>query len=276
MRIKDIVQHSNAIPRQEALSIIAFALSMTKEETISCWERELARDQTLYIQKLLNERAHGKPFSYITKNKEFFSEQFFVDERVLIPRPETELLVEITIDIINKKADPLYIVDVGTGSGAIGIAIAKKTSHRVFCVDVSWDALCVAKKNAMTHSVTGHTQFVCMDVLEGFKKGKCLDVIVANLPYISSDEWASLMVDVKDFEPSVALQGGVDGIEVYRRLCYLLPYHLKENGYIICEVGGKTHEKKVRELFEATGLTVQTRKDLAGIERALIGTWINS
>ena len=276
MCIKDILQNPGVVERHEALHIIAFALSMTTEEVLSRWDTEIGHERALYIQQLLDERAHGKPLAYITQNKEFFSEPFFVDERVLIPRPETELLVEIAIDIINTKPKPVSVVDVGTGSGAIGIVIARHTSQKVFCVDISWSALCVAQKNAIAHNLTHAIECICMDTLEGFKQTRYFDVIVANLPYISSNELKNLMKDVKDFEPLIALNGGVDGVEAYRNLCHLLPHHLKKDGYVICEVGGSQHRQRVQTLFEATGLNVRTQQDLAGIDRVLIGTWTNS
>src|SRR5262249_2976074 len=156
----------------------------------------------------VEQRRMGKPVAYITGKKEFYSMEFEVDPRVLIPRPETEILVDEVIHFVKKSAKPLTLCDVGTGSGAIAIVLKKQLPNcHLFAVDLSHDALEVSKLNAQKHEV--EIEWIHSDLLGDFKKN--VDVVVANLPYISKQQMDTLPKDVKDFEPMIALESGLEG-----------------------------------------------------------------
>ena len=272
MRIRDIIERQKGMERLEVVNIIALSLSISKEEVFMGLEREVGESDRLRINGLFAERERGRPFAYIAKRKEFFSENFYVDERVLIPRPETETLVEEALELLAKKPEINSILDMGTGSGAIGLILAKTTQKHVVCADISLDALQVAQQNRKNLGVLDQAHFVCSDLFSGIGDVR-FDLILANLPYIASEEWDSLMMDVKDYEPKRALDGGTSGTAIYKRFIDGLPHHLDKNGFVLCEIGGSTQAKQIREMFQAIGLAIVTKNDLSGDERVLIGSW---
>jgi len=267
---------NRAVKRLEAINIIAFASRIGREEALANQHLELDGATAERIARLLEERAHGKPLAYITQKKEFFSEELYVDERVLIPRPETELLVEEGLKILGEERGERLVLDMGTGSGAIGAVIAKKTQQEVLCIDISVEALGVARYNAQRLNVTEKTKFLCSDLFNGLRKAVKFDVIMANLPYVAVDEWGGLMEDVKRFEPGTALLGGKGGTEIYERFIDKLPGRLAGRGYVLCEVGGQKQAGLIGGGLRARGFSVVTRKDLSGIERVIIGKWTSS
>lgn len=258
----------------EALNVVAAALSTKKEAVLLNLDLEVDEKTYLNIEGFLTEREKGRPFAYLIKNKEFFSEEFFVDEKVLIPRPETELLVEEALTLITRNNTINDLLDMGTGSGAIGLVLAKKTRKRVVCVDISLEALQVAKRNGESLGVLELTRFVCSDLFRGIRGSK-FDMILANLPYVCSEEIGYLMDDVKNYEPRMALDGGVGGTQIYERFIEELPKYLKDTGYVACEIGGHKQAIKLREMFKAIGLTATIKRDLSGHERVIIGSWTN-
>jgi len=153
--------------------------------------------------------------------------------------------------------------------------LAKKTHKHVVCTDISFEALRVAQLNAENLDVDELTHFVCSDLFSAINNSK-FDMILANLPYVASEEWDSIMVDVKDYEPRRALDGGAGGIEIYTRFIEALPQHLKGHGYVLCEVGGcEQQASKINKMLSTAGLTVVVKKDFSGHERVLIGSWTN-
>ena len=275
MRIRDIFVKEKDVTMLDLVNIIAHALSIRKEEVFAGYEREVCRKEASRIERLLKSRREGTPLAYILKEKEFFSETFFVDERVLIPRPETETLVEEALKIIRARKGPLLLLDMDTGPGTIGLTIAKKTRHNVICVDISPDALCVAKKNALLLDVSDSASLVCSDLFSAIQKSAKFDLILANLPYIPSEEWNALMRDVRDFEPEIALNGGEGGVEIYRRFIDDLPHYLKRNGHVLCEIGGATQAANIQKALGCSGFEAEIKLDLSGKERVIIGSWIN-
>ncbi len=258
------------------MNIVAAALSMRKEAVLVSLDKDVDGKTCFTIENLLAEREKGMPFAYIVKNKEFFSENFYVDKGVLIPRPETEILVEEAIRLIAKNKKIHNLLDMGTGPGTIGLTLAKKTQKRVVCVDISLEALRVAKRNGENLGVLELTCFVCSDLFGGICGSK-FDMILANLPYVDSEEIDNLMVDVKGYEPRMALDGGAaGGTHIYRRFIEELPQYLKDHGYVLCEVGGHTQAHTISEMFRSTGFTVTIKNDLSGHERVIIGSWTNS
>jgi release factor glutamine methyltransferase len=264
---------NEAVKRLDAINIISLVSSMRNEEVLANQHQELDGASAAKITGLLEERAQGKPLAYITNKKEFFSEEIYVDERVLIPRPETELLVEEGLKILEEHREARRIIDMGTGSGAIGAIIAKKALKEVLCIDISVEALRVAKYNASRLSVSERTKFLCSNLFDGLQESAKFDIVIANLPYVAAGEWDGLMEDVKRYEPKTALLGGKEGTEIYERLIERLPGHLARGGYVLCEVGGPGQAAAIEARLKARGFTVILKRDLCGIERVLIGTW---
>ena len=274
MRIRDIMSKAGATKGTDILPILSHALSMKKEKILINLDKEIGGDDVRFVEAMIDERKKGKPLAYITGEKEFFSRSFFVDGRVLIPRPETELLVEEALAILQRREDIRSVADVGTGSGIIGNIIARLSSRSVLCVDISMDALRVAQKNSLTSGVAEKLTFLCSDLMTGIKKGRKFDMIVANLPYVAECEWDNLMVDVKEYEPAPALLGGPDGLDIYRRFVRLLPDHLSERGCVLVEIGDGQGKKMVN-MFESRGFRAMLKKDLAQKERVVTGSWTN-
>lgn len=272
MRIRDILEKQNGIERFEAANIVAYALSMRKEEVFTNFESEVDECARQRINDLLEDRKRGKPFAYITGHREFFSEKLYVDERVLIPRPETEILVEEALRILSKEPGINSILDVGTGSGAIGLVLAKNTQKHIVCTDISLSALRVAQRNRESLGLSERVCLVCSDLFCAVGNVQ-FDMILANLPYVASEEWDNLMADVRDYEPRAALDGGSGGIDIYKRFIDGLPQHLKKGGHVLCEVGGTKQTNTMSEMLQKIGLSVVVKNDLSGNTRVLIGSW---
>lgn len=272
MRIRDIfTEKRGIIAPLDLINIVSYTLSLTKEKIFINLDREVEEEEGLRIDELIRERKKGKPLAYIIKNKEFFSEMFHVDQHVLVPRPETEILVEEALKIIENKSGAVRVMDMGTGSGAIGIILAKKAICEMFCVDVSLEALHVAKINAEQLGIKNNISFICSNLFEGIKEDRSFDLILANLPYVSQQEWDDLAEDVRTFEPRIALYGGEEGVEVYARFVAGLPHYLKKNGHVLCEIGSNLQGRKLRNMLESMGLKTTLKTDLSGRERLIEG-----
>jgi release factor glutamine methyltransferase len=274
LRIREILRQTQEIPTIDLMAIIGFVLSRSTEKVLAGLEEEIGDEAGARIRACIEERKTGRPLAYITGAKEFFSESFLVDGRVLVPRPETELLVEEALHLMDAHAEP-RVLDVGTGSGAIGVILARHGARAV-CTDLSFGALLVARENAARLGVSERITFVCGDLMTGIREGCAFDLIVANLPYVSASEFEGLMEDVKAFEPRTALVGGVSGVEIYERFIASLRGHLSPSGHVLCEVGGDAQARLLAEIFEKEGLQSSTVADLEGRERVLRGTWKSS
>ena len=273
MRIKDVFnKNRNIVVPLDLINILSYALSLSKEKLFVNFDRELNKKESLIIDRLIGERNKGKPLAYIIKHKEFFSEKFHVDQNVLVPRPETEILVEEALKLIKNNSRTLRIMDMGTGSGVIGIIIAKKTLCEMFCIDISFSATKVAKKNATQFNIENNIKFICSDLFTSLKKERIFDLILANLPYVSQSEWDIVSEDVKTYEPGTALYGGEDGLEIYSRFVSELPYYLKKEGHVLCEIGSNFQARKMKDMLECIGLKVAIKSDLSGRERVIKGS----
>ena len=208
------------------------------------------------LEKMIQRRISGEPLQYILGHQEFWSIDFKVDPRVLIPRPETELLVEQSLLILSENSFKRIpsVLEIGTGSGAIAIALAKEVKN-IFLVatDISRDALVLAKENAKSAGVQHQIKFVNGDLfgpLRPSKRERPFDLILSNPPYIIRPEIESLAKEVRDYEPIIALDGGEDGLEFYRRTSFPKPlFILREGGWLLLEIGQGQGEK-VSELIE--------------------------
>jgi len=252
------------------------------------WGTTLDDSQCDQYFDLVAIRAAGKPLQYITGEQAFMGLSFEVNEKVLIPRQDTETLVEEVVSIIERSAKKKYtILDLCCGSGAIGISIASLCSHvKVTASDVSHDALMVARKNATKLKVEKKVTFVESDLLARFKRRfrpVQFDMIVSNPPYIESHIIPTLQTEVKDHEPLIALDGGPDGLDFYRRIIYEAPTHLKKDGILVLEIGHDQAEA-VKALVNLKGLAnegglanggkqyrdVKIVQDLAGNDRVAV------
>jgi release factor glutamine methyltransferase len=230
------------------------------------FERELDEPTLATLREMVKRRVAGEPVQYITGETEFFGLRFAVDRRVLIPRPETELLVETVFD-----RKPGKIVDVGTGSGCIAVALAKKLpAAEITGIDASPAALEVAAGNAKRHGVEKTVRFLQCDLLLQLPDSFTVDAIVSNPPYIASGDWAKLPREVKDFEPVQALVAGEDGLEVIRRLVVEARRFLSPTGFVALEMGAG-QRVAVEQFFVGADYTVaQVLKDLQGHERVIV------
>ncbi len=270
MKIRQVITGQTGLSRTDCIAALCYACNLTAERVYANLDAEIEGRDLKVLERCLNERMSGKPLAYITGSREFFSETFTVNNSVLIPRPETEVLVEEALRRLSGRKD-LAVLDMGCGSGAIGAIVAKETKSRVVCVDISFDAVRTAQENARSLGVSHLTEFVCSDLFEALRPDIHFDMILANLPYVTSAEVAQLMPDVRDFEPLLALDGGEDGLDVYRRLIASLPGRLKPEGDILLEIGSADQALKLGALLEGTGLGVRIINDYANKERVVAG-----
>jgi release factor glutamine methyltransferase len=277
VRIRELLGEPKDLPATDLLGLMAFATDLKKEDIFRNMDAPLDEEVVSRFRGMVDERRRGKPFAYIGRQKEFFSEPFYVDERVLVPRPETELLVEEALRILEKKSDGSCIMDMGAGSGAIGIILAKRQNAKILSVDVSRAALVVAAENSRKLGVDEAVACVCSDLFSGLHPRQLFDMIVANLPYVPAEEWDRTMEDVRAYEPRLALDGGREGLEIYGRFVTGIPRYLKKDGQVLCEIDGARQAGLLAEMLRQQGLEKrEIKKDLSGRERIVIGSWTNS
>lgn len=262
-------------PHLDAEVILSFTLNKPKEYFYAHGDKTLTTIQFSKYKKLIAKRAKHYPVAYITNNKEFFGLNFYVDKNVLIPRPETELLVEQVLKIVNdNKQKTFTVAEIGTGSGCVAISIAKNSSARLLAVDVSPAALKIAKKNARLNKISKKIKFFHGDLLEPLKNKK-LDIVAANLPYWYDDDMKNLLKSswsksIKH-EPQLAIKGGKDGLAIYRsffRQITKLKYLPK---YILIETGNRQTERISLFIKKISpNCKTQTLKDLNNKNRLVI------
>lgn len=224
-----------AFPDATLLFTLAFA--MTRATLMAHPDRCLDREQQAIYQRLLERRLRFEPMQYIVGETEFYGLPLKVTPAVLIPRPETELLVETVAERLGKQ-DQLHIADVGTGSGAIAIALAHLLPlAKVTAVDLSTDALALAQTNASTNRLSDRIVFLQSDLLQAIPAGISFDCIVSNPPYIPSGDAPTLHPQVRDHEPALALFSGLDGLDIYRRLVPQAHALLTPGGLLALEIG---------------------------------------
>ena len=250
-------------PQLEAEWLVALTLGIKRGEVHS--DKELSSKEERQLKRNLSKRKKSVPLEYIIGNAEFFGYTFKVNKNVLIPRPETEELVECVLKSVEKSSK---VLDIGTGSGAIAISISKQTETSVVAVDVSRRALKIAKDNAKLNNAD--VRFIKSDLFSKLKDAK-FDVIVSNPPYIGEAEYMGLDSSVKDFEPRLALVGGEDGLDFYRRIISEAKNHLNANGKIFFEIGYKQGEA-VSNLLKEDFKDIVIKKDLEGNDRIVYAT----
>lgn len=263
-------------PRLEAELLLAHVLGCTRAELHTRPEHSLLPEQSDRFERLLARRLDGEPLPYLTRHIEFYGLDFAVDPRVLIPRPETETLVDLALSLIphmrlctqQQDARPA-IADVGTGSGCLVIALATRVPNaRYYALDLSPDALSVARTNARRHRVSERITFLESNLLAALPER--VDLILANPPYIAADEWPTLPPEVRKHEPFLALDGGRDGLDLVRRLLRAAPDGLRPGGALMIEIGatqGPAAANLARRIFRTGEIALHA--DLAGRDRVL-------
>lgn len=264
--------------RAEADLLLAAVLKVSRAELYAEPDWKISPEDKNNYMQLLAKRGNRRPLAYLLKTREFMGLEFYVDERVLIPRPETELLVEKTLEIgktiaekknqaeIKAEVKKLRILDLCTGSGAIAVSLACYfPSAAVTAGDISRDALAVACLNALR--LRAEVNFRQGDLFEPFP-GEKFDLIVSNPPYVSAEEYARCSPEVKQ-EPSLALLGGQDGLEFYRRIARKGGNYLESGGSILLEIGC-TQGAPVARLFQEQGFKTEVFGDYAGLDRIVL------
>jgi release factor glutamine methyltransferase len=265
----ELEQGGVAEARREASSLLSHVIGKDRTFLISHAEDLLGVDELTRFENAVARRAAGEPAQYITGTQDFYGRAFRVTPDVLIPRPETELLVEAALEVMSAGA---VICDVGTGSGCIAITLlCERADARAVAIDVSEAALEVAQQNARDLLVQDRVAFKLSDCFDALRKGEELfDVIVSNPPYVSADMLSGLQREVRDHEPLVALTPGDDGLRVIRRLFDDSPAFLRENGYLLMEIGFDQGEKVQQLVDESIWTLKEIRPDLQGIPRIVI------
>ena len=238
---KDLLNHNIQTAKIDSEVILANILNTTRINLITKQDITLNKEQEDLFSKLVERRKQKEPVAYILNKKEFWNENYFVDKRVLIPRPETEILIELLLKKIKDKNKAYKVLDLGCGSGCLLISFLKEMhKSQGIGVDISSNALEVAKKNIELHNLNNRAKLVRLDLLTLHTKDK-FDVIFSNPPYLSSSDYAKLSEDVKNFEPKQALVGGFNGVLYYKKIIALAQSALKKNGYLALELGDRQY-----------------------------------
>jgi release factor glutamine methyltransferase len=256
----------------DAQVILGHILGQDRGWLYAHYDQPLTQAQAEQYADLVARRATAEPVAYIIGHREFYGIDLLVDERVLIPRPETELLVDAVLDHIESRPSPaVRLADVGTGSGAIALAIAQDCPQaEIFAIDLSADALAVARANL--ERLDAHEQITLLqgDLLAPLPLP--VDIIAANLPYITSGDYPHLMADVRDYEPRLALEAGPEGLDVIERLLREAPEHLNPNGVIFLEIGSNQGASVVAcvEQCLPQARQISLRQDYHGFDRLVV------
>ena len=259
--------------RLDAEVLLCHILDQSREQLLLAMNAPIDRARWHAYERLLARRVDREPVAYITGRREFWSLDFHVSRDVLIPRPDTERLVEISLSLASKLGDgsALRVADLGTGSGAIALVLAKELpAAKVLAVDISAPALAVARHNAAKHGVAHRIHFVQGSLLEAIGARSRLDLIVSNPPYIPSAQIAGLEPEVSRWEPRAALDGGLDGLECYRRITARACDCLIRDGVLVLEIGAGL-AKPIVALFESTGgwNDISVYQDYSGNDRVV-------
>jgi len=268
--------HQIENPRLNAELLLAHSLSLGREGLYGSLQSQIQESDREILERLTQRRISGEPLQYILGQQEFWSLDFKVDPRALIPRPETELLVEQAISILSQR--PLggtpFLLEIGTGSGAIAISLAKEVRPSfIVATDISREALLLAKENAKMAGALDQIEWVNGNLFAPFcllKGREPFDLILSNPPYISRPEMERLAKEVKDYEPIIALDGGEDGLTFFRTILSQAPLYLKREGWLLFEVG-QGQSSKVSEQIERKGVFSKPEciQDYSGIERVV-------
>lgn len=255
-------------PKQEIEWLLCDLLNYKRIDLYFQFEQPISRSELDRLKGWIKRRINREPLQYITGTTEFYGHQIKVNPNVLIPRPETERLVDVALHCIGNLNTP-NILEVGTGSGCISIAIAgEKTEAKITAIDISVEALNVAKRNAVYNQMS-HIQFMEMNFLTSAPNGT-YDLLVSNPPYIPEEEMDEIMVEVRNYEPKLALTDQHDGLSFYHRIASEAKSLIKPEGWIVLEVGLGSHPDKVKNIFQYAGFEqLEMIQDFNNDERVL-------
>ncbi len=261
--------------RREAGSLMAHVLGRDRSFILSHADDHLSQEQVAFFDEYIGRRALGEPVQYITGHQEFFGLDFEVTGDVLIPRPETELLVETALKLSVASNAATVICDVGTGSGCIAVTVLHELPRaRAVAIDISQAAIDVAIRNAVRHSVAERISFVVSDCFAALHqrdpRQPLFDLIVSNPPYVPEPSLAGLQREVRDFEPRVALTAGADGLLIIRRLLFEAGRFLKTGGHLLFEIGFDQSAAVEQLIDRRDWKPLDIHKDLQGIPRTVV------
>ncbi len=258
--------------RREAASLLEHVTGRDRTFLITSAETALAPEDVSRLRHLVERRAAGEPLQYITGHQEFYKLDFEVTPDVLIPRPETELLVEAALDLLDEREGPALVLDVGTGSGCIAVSLLhERPSVQATGVDISERALRVAARNAARTGVSERLRLLVSDGLAALDSSRArFDMIVSNPPYVAEDALAGLQREVRDHEPRVALTPGGDGLRVIRSLLLDAPRFLNPGGHLLLEIGFDQSEAVEGLIDPRVWRLLDINKDLQGIPRTVV------
>lgn len=265
-------------PMLDAQVLLSAVINKSKTWLFTHGSDPLTPSQEETFQKLIARRATHEPIAYLLGTKPFYGRHFIVTPDTLIPRPDTELMIDAALAMAKDSPTTVIFADIGTGSGAIAVTLAKETTSVVIATDVSADALVVAKKNATTHSVADRIHFregnLLLPITEDPPIKSAKLIICANLPYLSESQWEGLMPDVKQFEPKLALTAGADGLDLYRILLLQLKQYrhkLPNDVTILMEIDPSQSTmlpKLIQKDFPDSTPTI--KQDLSGKDRLVL------
>jgi release factor glutamine methyltransferase len=258
------------VPRLTAEVLLCHALRCERAHLYAHGDDELTELGWIHYGRYLNERLKGKPTQYITHRQEFFGRNFYVDGDVLIPRPETEHLVEAALEYLN-DVPSARILDVGTGSGAIAISVALEARRIVLASDISISALVVAERNRKTYEA--RVRYFAADLTNAVEADS-IDLLISNPPYVPGADKANMQPEVRDWEPHVALFAGDSGFEIYRRLIAEAEIVVRAGGRLMMELGYQSLNT-VRDMLAVHWIDIAVISDLAGLPRVIAATLRN-
>ncbi len=263
-------------PRLSAELLLSSVLGLKRIELYTQYNRVVEEEYLAKLRELVKRAGQHEPIAYLVGRTEFYSIEFEVTPDCLIPRPETELLVQRAIEFLRQRTGPRHVCDLCTGCGTIAVAVAKNVPDaRVVATDLSEAALGVAARNIKKYQLEDRIELLHGDLFEPLLPPLDVtqfDLIACNPPYVSAAEYEELEKNVKDYEPRLALYGGQDGLDIYRRISEQVGRFLKPDGALLLEIG-YTQGPAVRELLEKTGLfpSIKVDKDMIGHDRVVTG-----
>jgi release factor glutamine methyltransferase len=271
----DLKSRSSTSPRLDAELLLAHVLGTDRVRLVIDADKPLSREELDAYKELHRRRRSGEPVAYLRGVREFYGRPFRVDRRVLVPRPETELLVDVALSRTKHLSLSARVLDLCTGSGCVAVTLGKeRPTTRVIGADLSDEALVVARDNAVRLGAVANVSFVRSDLFDAFERWSPrprFDLVTANPPYIATGEAESLQVDIRDFEPHVALFGGDDGLEITRRIVTSAPAWLETGGVLALEIGSGQAGAVEQSMKDAGFDGVQIARDLAGQQRVASG-----
>ncbi|HSU26127.1 MAG TPA: peptide chain release factor N(5)-glutamine methyltransferase [Pyrinomonadaceae bacterium] len=261
-------EHDVPDARRDAVLLVAFAIGRDRTFLIAHPETSLTPDQTATLSEITARRSLREPLQYITGRQEFYKLEFEVTPDVLIPRPETEILVERAITVLSAIEAPRFC-EIGVGSGCISISVLHelKNASAAAC-DISENAIAIARRNAEKHGVSNRLRLIVSDLFDSVPD-EAFDTILSNPPYVPEVDFDSLQTEVRDYEPTIALTSGADGLTVIERLIRQAPEHLRPGGVLLFEMGFNQSGKVSEMLDETVWTDIDVLPDLQGIPRIL-------